>query len=286
MYDSFDKANTGEILPLPAMTISILGCGWYGMALGKALVKQGFAVKGSTTSSEKMKFLSDARLLPYLVQIGADTEHFDPEFFQCDVLVISIPPRFRKGETADYLPKIRTIIKAIEKHGISKVIYISSTGVYGDHNCEVNELSDPAPDTESGRVLLEAEKILQSHTSFKTTILRFGGLVGPERHPGRFFAGKKDIPNGKAPVNLIHLDDCVGISIAIIQQNAFGYLFNACSPHHPPKAAFYRQAALQAGLAAPEFIDELTSWKIVNSINIPAVLHYQFVADNWPDIYK
>jgi len=268
------------------MTISILGCGWYGIALGKALVKQGFAVNGSTTSPEKMKSISDAGLLPYVVQIGTDSEHFDSKFFQCDVLVISIPPRFRKGETADYLPKIRNIIKAIEKYKISKVIYISSTGVYGDHNSEVNELSAPAPDTESGRVLLEAEKIFQSQIAFKTTILRFGGLIGPERHPGRFFAGKKDIPNGKAPVNLIHLDDCVGISIAIIQQNAFGYLFNACSPHHPQKAEFYRQAALQAGLAAPEFIDELTSWKIVNSINIPAVLHYQFVADNWPDIYK
>ncbi len=268
------------------MIISILGCGWYGMALGKALLKQGFLVKGSTTSVEKIESLSDEGLLPYLVQISADSEHFDAEFFQCDVLVISIPPRFRKGETADYLPKIRNISKAIEKYGITKVIYINSTGVYGDHNSEVNELSDPAPDTESGKILLEAEKLLQSQASFKTTILRFGGLVGPERHPGRFFAGKKDIPNGRAPVNLIHLHDCVGLSVAIFEQSAFGYVFNACSPHHPPKAAFYRQAALQAGFTAPEFIDELTSWKIVNSINITAVLHYQFVADNWPDIYK
>ena len=250
------------------------------MALAKVLVELGITVKGSTTSAEKFEVLSTNGIQPYLVQIDADSESFDPEFFECDVLVISITPKFRKGETEGYLPKLKRIIHAIQQHQITKVIYTSSTGIYGDHNGEVNELTDPAPDTESGRILLEAEKLLASQPSFKTTILRFGGLVGPGRHPGRFFSGKKDIPNGKAPVNLIHLNDCVGISMAIIQQNAFGYVFNACSPHHPSKADFYKSAALLGGFVVPEFVDELKQWKIVNSANLSAFLGYKFVIGN------
>ena len=258
------------------MVISILGCGWYGKALAKLLMQKGIAVKGSATSEEKLGQLSDEGIIPFLVKFDAESESFDPGFFQCDVLVISITPKFRKGETAAYLPKIQRIIQTTRQYHIKKAIYISSTAVYGDHNRAVNELDEPHPDTDSGAILLEAEKLFQNETAFKITIIRFGGLVGPDRHPGRFFAGKKDIPNGMAPVNLIHQQDCVGISTAIIEKNAFGYLFNACSPDHPPKADFYREAALKAGLPVPEFVNELKNWKVVSSINLRDVLGYAF----------
>ncbi|WP_426667931.1 SDR family oxidoreductase [Mucilaginibacter sp. McL0603] len=265
------------------MVVSILGCGWYGKALTRSLIQKGITVKGSSTSDEKLKQLSSKGIIPYSVQFDADSENFDSSFFECDVLIISIPPKFRKGETAGYLPKIERIIKTILEYHVSKVIYISSTGVYGDHNNEVNELSDPNPDTESGSILLEAEKLFQKETDFKTTIIRFGGLVGPGRHPGRFFAGKKDIPNGLAPVNLIHQQDCVGISEAIIERDAFGYLFNACSSDHPTRADFYGRTALEAGLQAPEFINELNNWKIVDSINLKSILNYEFKVPHWTD---
>jgi len=192
------------------------------------------------------------------------------------VLVISIPPRFRKGETAAYLPKLGHIINVIKHYGIKKAIYTSSTGVYGDTNGEVNELSDPQPGSETGTILLEAEKLFEVETGFKTAIPRFGGLIGEGRDPGRFFTGKTGIPNGRAPVNLISLEDCVGITDAVILKDAFGHVFNACSPEHPPKAEFYRAAAAKAGLPLPEFIDELLDWKIVNSVNVPEILGYRF----------
>ena len=263
------------------MVISILGCGWYGKALAKVLLATGFTVKGSVTSPEKIALLSGIGISPFLVDFKADCETYNPDFFNCNVLVISIPPRTRQGEGGDYLPKIKRIISVAKMHGVEKVIYISSSTVYGDDNTEVTELNTPEPDTESGRILLEAEGLFSSETAFETTILRFAGLVGPGRHPGRFFAGKKDIPNGLAPVNLIHLDDCIGITTAIIKQNAFGRVFNGVSPHHPAKSAFYREASLQAGLVAPEFIEQLDSWKLIDSLNVPGILNYKFVVPDW-----
>ncbi|MDR3695115.1 SDR family oxidoreductase [Mucilaginibacter sp.] len=258
------------------MVVSILGCGWYGKALAADLLKKGTIVKGSATSPEKLEVLDSLRILPYLAIFDSKEKTVDPGFFKCDVMVISVPPRLKAGEDGEYLAKIQQAINACMQYGVKKIIYISSTGVYGEVNHEVSELDDPKPDTASGLILFEAEQHFQKETSFKTTVIRFGGLIGPGRHPGRFFAGKSNIPNGLAPVNLIHQDDCVGITTAIIDQDTFGYLFNGCSPDHPAKAAYYREMAEKANLPAPQFINELKNRKIVNSNNVPGILKYEF----------
>lgn len=276
-------AQSSYSVTFALMTISILGCGWYGKALTLALIGGGHEVKASTTSPEKLATLAESGITPYLVNFKADGETYDPEFFACDILVISIPPRTRHGEGDEYLPKIQRIIDAAKRHNIRKIIYISSTAVYGEGCREVTEADAPEPDSRSGTLLLQAERLFNEQSALKTTIIRFGGLVGPGRHPGRFFAGKMDVPNGKAPVNLIHLDDCIGISKAIISQNKFGLTINGVAPHHPEKMNFYRNAAAQAGLEVPQFIDELNEWKIIDSVILPQELNYQFHIANWDD---
>ncbi|MFC0513197.1 SDR family oxidoreductase [Mucilaginibacter angelicae] len=262
---------------MPGKTnISILGCGWYGSALGKALIADGMQVKGSTTSTDKLASLTAMGIKPYVVNFLPNEEIYDANFFDCDVLWIAIPPKSRSGEGLAFIEKVKGIIKAIKQFAIQNVVFISSTGVYADSNKHVNEETDPQPNTEAGRVLFEAENLFLAENSFKTTIIRFAGLIGPARNPGRFFAGKKAVPNGDAPVNLIHLDDCIGISKAILANQAFGYLFNGCSSKHPAKADFYTQAALDSGLEKPEFIKELNEWKIVESVNVEVILDYQY----------
>ena len=86
-----------------------------------------------------------------------------------------------------------------------------------------------------------------------------------------------------APVNLIHRDDCTAITFAIIEQDAFGYVLNAVSPDHPTKSNFYSAATLQAGLIAPEFINELKSWKLIESILLQHLLKYHFKVPAWKD---
>jgi nucleoside-diphosphate-sugar epimerase len=168
------------------------------------------------------------------------------------------------------------LISVINERGVQQVVLISSTGVYGDNNTVVNEMDEPKPDSESGKDLLEAENILKRETSFTTTIIRFAGLIGPGRDPGRFFAGKTDVPNGDAPVNLINLTDCLGISYAIIDKKAFGNTYNAVTPQHPTRAEFYTKAAERSGLEKPQFIREKRTWKIIESVNVPKLLQYTY----------
>jgi nucleoside-diphosphate-sugar epimerase len=256
--------------------ISILGCGWYGLALGKKLAASGYTVKGSTTSPEKCILIAEVSIIPYIVSFQETEENFDPGFFDSKTLIICIPPKRSTAEQHTFVAKIKRIANAAANSRIANVIFVSSTSVYGDLNAEVDENSYPIPDTDSGKAILAAESLLKGYSDFSTTIIRFGGLIGPNRNPGRFFAGKSDIPNGQAPVNLIHLSDCIGITLKILERSAFGNTFNACSPDHPSRAVFYKLAAKSSGLETPEFKDELLNWKQVNSFMLNEKLDYDF----------
>lgn len=261
-------------------SVSILGCGWYGIELAKALIAKGHQVKGSVTSPEKLNLLSEQGIHPFRINFEKDSEYYEPLFFKTGVLFICIPPKKAAGLQSDYPHKIQRILNAATLHKVPNIIFISSTAVYGDTNTELNELNSPFPETDSGKAILEAETLLQNQKDITVTIIRFAGLVGPGRDPGRFFSGKTDISNGQAPINLIHLNDCIGFSLNLMTRQAYGHTFNACCPHHPAKQDFYTAASKSANLAPPFFKDELLKWKIISSIHLP-LLKYTYQITNW-----
>ncbi|MGV3509456.1 MAG: NAD-dependent epimerase/dehydratase family protein [Sphingobacteriaceae bacterium] len=260
---------------LNTRTISILGCGWYGFALGEHLAGMGYAVKGSTTGSEKFSKFLNAGIQPYEVRFDADAEFYDPNFLNCDLLIISIPTKRGTAESTNYPDKIKRIKAASQHSNVKRIVFISSTAVYGDSNEEVTENTPTKPETDSGKSILAAENILKDKNDYQLTILRFAGLIGPQRDPARFFSGKQNIPNGKAPVNLVRLNDCIEVTKAIIQKDAFEFTFNVCADYHPQKMNFYTEAAIQSNLPLPQFINELKSWKIVKSVFLEKMLDYK-----------
>ena len=72
--------------------------------------------------------------------------------------------------------------------------------------------------------MVEIEKLFQCNSNFKTTLIRFAGLLGYNRKPGNFFKNGKSIPNPEGVVNMIHQDDCVLIISKIIEKKSL--LFN------------------------------------------------------------
>lgn len=255
--------------------ISILGCGWFGFPLGKRLAEAGHQVKGSTTTAGKIADIQSAGIDAYLFEL--DKDDIPASFFDSEILVIGVPPKMRSGKGEDYSGKLIRLTERLSDTPIKQVIYISSTSVFSDTNSKLDEHATPSPETASGKAILAVESHLRNCPSFTTTIIRFSGLIGPGRDPGRFFGGKTDIPNGQAPVNLIHLDDCIGITISILEKQAFGNIFHAAAPQHPIKSSFYSKASVAAGYTAPKFVDELSSWKIIESINVPKLLNYEFM---------
>lgn len=138
---------------------------------------------------------------------------------------------------------------------------MSSTSVYGDDNDFVSEETITNPETESGKQLLLAEALLQNNKNFETTILRFGGLIGEDRHPVKFLAGKENLENPDTPINLIHLYDCISIIKEIINQSKWNEVFNAVAPFHPSREEYYTQKAIETNLPEPKFSTEKSNIK-------------------------
>jgi nucleoside-diphosphate-sugar epimerase len=263
--------------------ISILGCGWLGLPLAKALLENDFSVKGSTTSNEKISVLENSGIQPYLIALSENKTVGNLNDFlkNSKILIIDVPPKLRGSEKENFVLKIKNVIPFIEKSSVENVLFISSSSVYGEENLVVTEETELNPDTESGKQLLETEQVLQSNTNFKTTILRFGGLIGEDRHPIKFLAGRKNIENPNAPINLIHQDDCIGIILKIIELNSWNETFNAVTPFHPSRKEYYTQKAIDSNLDLPEFNAENSSFgKTISSDKVWKKLGYKFKRPN------
>lgn len=260
------------------MQISLLGCGWLGLPLAESFIEKGFTVKGSVTSPEKLELLKSKGIQPYLISLTSTSVNGEVAQFlnKSDILIIDIPPKLRKEGSESFIQKIEQLIPYIEQTVVSKVLFVSSISVYGQKNDGiVTENTPPFPDTESGKQLLETEKILASNTKFKTTSLRFAGLYGGERHPVYHLASKQNLQQPNAPINLIDRKNCIGIIEAIINKNAWGEVFNAALSQHPTRKEYYTQKAQEMQLPLPEFMeDNNTAGKIISSQKIKTVLGY------------
>ncbi|MDW8851638.1 SDR family NAD(P)-dependent oxidoreductase [Flavobacterium sp. MMLR14_040] len=269
--------------------ISILGCGWLGLPLAKSLIAKRRSVNGSTTSENKLQILKDASINPYLVTLESESISDSIILFlaNSEILIIDIPPKLR-GTNSDpsdsqrkiFVEKIKTLIPFIERSTVKKVLFVSSTSVYGDENALITEETTPNPETESGKQLLLAEALLQKNKNFETTILRFGGLIGEDRHPVKFLAGKENLESPDAPVNLIHQNDCINIIEEIIYQSKWNEVFNAVAPFHPTREEYYTQKAKEQGLVLPKFSNQKSNIKkIISSEKIENSLNYHFKLD-------
>ena len=271
--------------------ISILGCGWLGLPLAKRLIQKGNSINGSTTSENKLSILKDVGIKPFLVALESESisEAIIDFLAESEILIIDIPPKLRgnNAETSHstrkvFVEKIENLIPFIAKSTIKKVLFVSSTSVYGDQNDLITEETNPNPETESGKQLLLAEAILQENQNFETTILRFGGLIGEDRHPVKFLAGKENLENPDAPVNLIHQNDCINIIEQIILQSKWNEVFNAVAPFHPTREDYYTQKAKEQNLILPKFSTEKSNIKkIISSEKIENILNYQFKLDEY-----
>lgn len=260
--------------------ISILGCGWLGLPLAKHLASKGHRIKGSVRKKESLCELAQSPAQTYILDVGTKriTGNLPGFLKNAEILIISIPPRLRKQSSENFVDRIKIIVPHIEQSGIKKVVFISSTSVYTNDNSTVTEETLPMPETESGKQLLASENILKMNSHFQTTVIRFGGLIGPNRHPVTSLAGKKNLEDPEAPVNLIHLDDCIQIISSIIAQDKWAEIFNAVASFHPMKERYYREAARKKGLSEPCFNRAFPSkGKIVCSRKIQHVLNYKFI---------
>lgn len=235
--------------------VAIVGLGWLGMPLALALTARGWQVTGSKTTQDGVEAARmcgiDSYPLRLEPQLVCEAEDLDA-LMNVDALVITLPAR-RSGEGEDfYRQAVQEIVDTALAHHIPRIIFTSSTSVYGNAQGTIKESSPRDPVTSSGKVLKELEDWLHHLPGTSVDILRLAGLVGPGRHPGRFFAGKS-APDGQHGVNLVHLEDVISAITLLLQAPKGGHIYNICAPLHPAREIFYPQMARELGLETPVF---------------------------------
>jgi len=238
-------------------SIGVLGCGWLGLPLATFLIEKGYSVKGSTTSKEKMVALQSKGIKPFSIVISEDNIKGNINDFLANLgtIIINIPPKLRGAQKENYVKKIQLLYNQVKQSPIKDVIFVSSTSVYGRLEGPVTEASVPQPTTASGVQLLAAEHIFTADSDLQTTIIRFGGLIGANRHPINMLSGGKERANGNDYINLIHQDDCIGIIAYILTENWWPTLINGVYPYHPKKEKYYTAQAKKRGLPPPKYIE-------------------------------
>ncbi|WP_201981114.1 Rossmann-fold NAD(P)-binding domain-containing protein [Hymenobacter rubidus] len=254
------------------------------MALARSLAAGGHRVLGTTTSPENFPAMQGAGIEPALLRLGADFGAAGEALLHrllsaADVLVLNVPPR--AAAAGAYPNLLRPVHRAVATAGTRHVLFVSSTGVYPDEPRLMRE-TDAISTRDAASDVLRAEgHFVPRYGQWKSTVVRLGGLIGPERAPGRFLAGRSNLTQGNAPVNLVHLTDVVGVLGCIIEQGAWGHTFNVCAAQHPLRRDFYPAAARHLQLQEPTFKEEDgESGKTIDSRLVRSILPYQFKHDD------
>lgn len=261
--------------------ISVIGCGWLGLPLAKKLIAEGYNVKGSTTSEEKLKTLKNASIDSFLIKLRANviSGNYPGFLSESETIIINIPPGLRKNPSKNHVEELKHLVSAIEDHNIKNVLYISSTSVFEneEHFPKITENSLTNATSNSAKQLIAIEQMLMDNDNFNTTILRFGGLLDEERHPAKYLSGRKNSSNPNAPINLIHKEDCINIILAIIKHDSWNIALNAVYPIHPDKKTYYIDYCKRYNLDLPTFNSkDKSKGKIIDSYKLVQLLNYTF----------
>jgi nucleoside-diphosphate-sugar epimerase len=241
------------------MRVLIVGCGYSGIPLGAELVRRGHQVWGLRRSTTAIP--AGSGMVPLSADITNPKEIESlPGPFDWVVNTVSSGG----GDAADYervyLQGTRNLVAALAPLGIKKYLHISSTSVYGQNDGSLVKESSPAePLTETGKVLLATESdLLEAFTGagFPVVILRLAGIYGPGRTRllPKYMRNEARIPGkGEGLLNMIHLEDVVGVAFAALKSARPGEIYNGVDDEPVAEVHFFRWLSESLGKWMPPF---------------------------------
>ena len=139
-----------------------------------------------------------------------------------------------------------------------RLIYLSSTGVYGDHKgAWVNENSKLKPTTELGKWRLNAEKKWLSFAKLNNLpilILRISGIYGPERSTFNRIENKsfKIVRSPELLFSRIHIDDIVTIILEFLERENINGIYNLSDDMPATSESLYLETYKLLNLKPPD----------------------------------
>ncbi len=232
--------------------IAILGCGYVGLELARQLRGE-YRVVGVRRSDSGLARIREAGV----DAVRADVT--DPDDMaalpEADVVVYAASASGGEDARTIYHTALEQTIEAYaaRAHSPDRFVYTSSTGVYGDADgAWVDETTTIYPDTERQQILLDAEELVLERApehGIDGTVVRFGGLYGPDRYRlDRYLDG----PVTEGYLNLVHRDDAAGaVGFLVDTEAARNDIVNAVDTEPLEKWAFADWLAAECGVDSP-----------------------------------
>jgi nucleoside-diphosphate-sugar epimerase len=234
----------------------IFGCGYLGLRVARLWSTAGHTVHPVTRDSKRAAELTRQGYSPLVADVlrPATLAHLPA----AETVLYAVG--YDRGSGASihevYVNGLQNVLDALPAE-TGKLIYISSTGVYGQSQGEwVDEQSATEPTRDGGRACLAAERLLAAHRlGPKSIVLRMAGIYGPGRIPTAetIRRGEPVAAPEQGFLNLIHVDDAAQIVLAAEARAAGGSLYTVSDGQPVQRRDYYAEIARLLGAPAPRF---------------------------------
>ena len=254
-------------MEIKANKLVVLGAGWLGHALCVSAQKVAWQVQG-THRTDVHEFNFERQ---FALENGQLVHQVD---LQDAYWVCAIPPRSRYSES-NYPETLTAALKLSKELNAKGFLLCSSTGVYDQEPGVYGESSDISCTNERQIKLYEAEEQVLEQDG---KVLRLAGLLGPNREPGRFVAGKELNTSSEQLVNMVHQQDVINAIFAVIEHwNTGQSIYNVVNPAHPKKAEYYALKCSEHGGDLPRFTsNDKAERKVIGSAIEALGFTYQY----------
>lgn len=227
-------------------TVLIIGCGDIGRRVARRHLRHGDYVTGLVRSQAGAQRLAAEGVLPLVTDLDSD----DAPLPEADLVYHFAPPPgtgTRDTRTERLLSRLPAPVH---------LVYISTSGVYGDHQgAWVDETTPPNPQTDRARRRLDAERRLLAwgrQEAVSVVILRVGGIYGPGRLPIDRLDQVTVICPDEAPyTNRIHADDLAAVCVAAAEHGEPGGIYNVADDEPGTLTEYFYQVADAVGRPRP-----------------------------------
>lgn len=242
--------------------VLIAGCGDTGRHVARHWVEAGLAVTGLVNSRASAEALAAAGITP----IQANLDEPLPSLPDAGLIYYFAPPA-RSGRDD---PRLGRFLAALGRRQPQRVIYISTSGVYGDCNgAWVDEKRPVKPQTERAHRRVAAETRLAAWNG-NWIILRAPGIYGPGRLPlSKLRAGEPVLADADCGwSNRIHVEDLARAAVVTATQGPDRQIYNVSDGHPTKMAAWYGALATALNVPPPPQIDWQTAQRDFSAMRL------------------
>jgi nucleoside-diphosphate-sugar epimerase len=238
------------------MSKLIFGCGYLGRRVAERWLAAGERVFAVTRVAEHARRFDAQGIVPVVADVTRPATLAGLPAAKTVLYAVGYDRTAGVSIHELYVAGLKAALDALPE-SVEKLIYISSTGVYGQNDGGwVDEDSPCHPEREGGKACLAAERLLAAHPmAGRAAVLRLAGIYGPGRIPRRadLLAGQPLAAPPGGFLNLIHVDDAAAAVLAAEAKGAGRRTYLVSDGHPIQRREYYEELARLVGAPPPQF---------------------------------